>query len=200
MYTAISRATCLKDIHIEWTTKRFYPATEEVEPDVLEHDVARVGFIYEMFNAKHELYYVGLSTVSVEERFKGHKNDKKDKMHQFDGEWTVKTICSVFYQDEEFLRSIETRWIHHYMITGHEVTNDRQRIKDIKYEMQGPTIAIEKERFQITEGKECFRIQWRDADGKKKEKQVRFGKRKTKEEAREVIEKARDDILRVSFD
>ena len=57
-YTALTRATKLENIHLQYTTKVFKPAQEKDEPTNLNMERPKIGYIYYMYNDEAKKGYV----------------------------------------------------------------------------------------------------------------------------------------------
>ena len=90
MYTALSQCKKLSQIHIQFTNKIFYPAVEPHDPTEITFKQSKIGFIYEMYNAKNDVYYIGQTTTSIEQRFNEHLESENDFTKQNHGQWVIK--------------------------------------------------------------------------------------------------------------
>lgn len=114
LYTSLTRAKKLSQLHLKWTNKTFKLATEPDKPTMLTPTKQKIGYVYLMKNEKHKKGYIGITTKSVKERFGEHKYDKHDSMHKYDGKWKVEQLSILTYFDDRMLKRIETKYIAQY--------------------------------------------------------------------------------------
>ena len=69
LYTALSRGRKLSNIHFNYTDKKIYKVKEPKNPTQRNFKKGKTGEIYLMSNEKNNVYYVGKSTTSTEQRF-----------------------------------------------------------------------------------------------------------------------------------
>ena len=201
LYTALSRGRKLSNVHFKYTDQYFKKVKEPLNATLRRYSRGNIGEIYLMSNEKHNVHYVGKSTTNTQQRFEEHKANKNDPMHAYDGKWTTKCISSVRYWSDE-LDKAETRYIRIYHEKGYKLINTyKVPKKEITYKMETGTIDERiKNKYNIEDNGNFFRIRYMDNGGKRIEIKRRYGKRKSKEEALIEINKERDNLLKLSFD
>ena len=116
LYTALTRGKKLSDVHIIYSDRVFEASKEPEESTPIRHEKPEYGYIYEMFNEKNTVYYIGQTKKSVQERFSAHKEDPKDIMHKYDGTWTVKQLTKMHIfgmeRGKTLYTSISIDWTH----------------------------------------------------------------------------------------
>jgi hypothetical protein len=187
LYTALSRARSINQIHIEWTNKKFYFAHEPNYSTNIDLMTPKTGYIYLMTNEKNKLWYVGQTTTSIEQRFSEHKKDPKDSMHECDGDWTVKELSKVIYVNDSTLKFVEKRYIYSYHQMGdYKIINKQNlpkiaKINKIKISTGNIDDNIKK-RLSFEEYGNILKFK-KKINGKVEEKKIQFGARKSRDQA-----------------
>jgi hypothetical protein len=195
-YTSLSRGRRLDSIHFDYTDKIFEFEQESPYPTLLHFKKLNEGIIYEMHNPKLNVYYVGMTTNTIEKRFQEHKDFPKDPMHAHgkNEDWQIKMIIKACYVKESDLKKIETQYINQYVQEGKKLINKLKLPKaQVKYEMSAPNPIEFKEftKYHIIECNGYFKLQYTEK-GKQIEKIARC-KRQSKEQALNSLkEKAPD--------
>jgi hypothetical protein len=185
-YTSLSRGRRLDSIHFDYTDKIFEFEQESPYPTLLHFKKLNEGIIYEMHNPKLNVYYVGMTTNTIEKRFQEHKDFPKDPMHAHgkNEDWQIKMIIKACYVKESDLKKIETQYINQYVQEGKKLINKLKLPKaQVKYEMSAPNPIEFKEftKYHIIECNGYFKLQYTEK-GKQIEKIARC-KRQSKEQA-----------------
>ena len=154
------------------------------------------GEIYELNNNDH--YYIGLTTCTSEKRFQEHLSDKKDSIHTVPGNWICNKLVNVHYFNDEELEKVETKYIAKYQNEGKTLLNKQKLIKEeIKYKTQGPFIDERvKVKFCVEEHKGFILLKRKEDNKIIETKKVRFGARKTKEQAITEIMNIKEEFTR----
>ena len=205
IYTTLSRATKLSHLHFKHLYfGTFSKEVEPEEPTEINMIKKKKGEIYELNNGDH--YYIGQTKHTSEKRFQEHLSDKTDSIHTVPGNWICKKLVNVFYFDDDHLLNIETNCISKYQNEGKTLLNKQKLIKEeIKYKIQGPHIDERvKVKFCVEEYKGFILLKKKEDNKIKETKKVRYGYRKTKEQAiteimnwKESLSKALDPVFTV---
>lgn len=200
LYTALTRGTKLSDVHIEFSKRIFQTATEPEYSTLAKPEEPIFGFIYEMSNKKHDVYYIGQTKKSVEHRFQTHKDNLADTMHKYDGEWEIKQLTKLHFFDKKKLLDIERLYTLKYQLEGKTVTNETNLLKkDVEVQLNTKVVAgkyDEKllEKFNIQEVGGAFRIRYRQG-GRQYELRRRFNESNKEQKYKEIQEEQNKLIL-----
>jgi len=213
LYTAISRAKRIEDVGLEVPPGTFHKRDRQPQYSREVHpggEDAKKTVIYRLTDHKGNTY-VGETTRTLEERFEEHKTKPTcAKMKKWLNENEVKAeqLFEFLSPSDQCTRTIERRVVHsvpsHLRMNTTFGNDDKgigeqgellQRLIKSSFGM-GEVPGIETSRYRISENKtkHCFRIQW-DEEGKKNEKSVSWGRKRTKEEAFREISKIRFGLL-----
>ena len=199
LYTALSRCKSLDQLRFEYTDKVFKPASEPINSTNIELDKYQIGYIYLLTNQKHNKFYVGQTSTSIQQRFKEHINNPKDCINSIDGEWTYEQVSVVYYNEKENLLRTETNYIHYYSQNGYDLLNTLKMPKKIenkiyskvvieednKFEVKKDIVTVKSGgRFKIVKGNSFYRIQDR-VNGSKIDVIRTWGKKITEVQAYE---------------
>jgi len=204
LYTALSRGITLDNVHFKYTTRWFAPArpSRKCIDKPVSPLLVKDGKIYKITNGTNDVY-IGLTTNTLEERLAEHKeNPTSDKMKQYlKTNVKIELLEAVPCTSDKDLQAAETRWIQSYQDKGYDLMNTK-KVKRDKFNVQIVQDAhITVERFQIRddEKESAFRLQYRDAEGNKKQKKFRYGNSCTKEQAEKKAEAARAELIRQMY-
>lgn len=220
-YTAITRATKFKYIHIDsvqYTFKnREYPETIIKEND--DGGKYKNGKIYEIF--MDDKYYIGKTCTTIEKRFEKHKGDPKSPIYKSTNAKIKLLYNYPCFNNLELLKA-EALEISRYILKyGKDKIMNKQRnsrIKKTEIKIEQLPEINEEEKTQANELKtkiikskewsnlkEILEIKDYEKEkyfqikkmitGVKYWKKIRYGKTKTKEEALKEITKWKNDIL-----
>lgn len=195
VYTAMSRARSLKQIHIQFTDKVFKREAEPAEATKIDLLKPKKGFIYLLTNDENNKIYVG-KTDNLQRRFEEHLSTN-DIIKESAKKWNQTLLSTVHYFREKDLLKIETNYIKLYhqnenyqLLNTQKVPKDQTFIKKINSGTLDERVA---KMFKIEEGPNFFRIQVRT-----KERTIdikrQYGARKTKEQAYEEITNERNKL------
>lgn len=200
IYTALSRFTCLDDIHLCWTDRVFKPYVSNQQVKLLMKQLER-GEIYEMHTADKSKYYIGETQQSVRKRILDHITNPQDVCNTETGQWRYKHVSSVlFYPDpiapKHELMENETYYIQYYReVLGLNVLNTKQlsQTKTIKFrEVSVAPVVVDASMTYRHAYKVCERGDGSDViiryNGKQL-KRFRVTKKRTLADAREEAEK-----------
>lgn len=187
LYTALSRARTLSQIHIKWTKKEFKFASEPEISTNIGLKAPQIGYIYYMYNDDQKVCYVGQTTKTIAQRFDEHFDDPNDSIYNYPGEWNIKEISKVMYTNDSTLNLIEKRYIHkYYKLNDYKVINKQNLPKEAKINKINISVGnvdeTMKNRLKYEEHDNFLRFK-KSIDGKIIEKKIQFGVRKTKDEA-----------------
>ena len=199
VYTTMSRARKFDQLHFQGLHHGILQ--KDVEPEEateLKMIKMKKGEIYELNNGDH--YYIGCTDNTSEKRFNEHLNKKDDPIHNVEGTWTCKKLIDVYYfvkrfDDKEELLKIETKYIGMYSKQEKILVNTQKIPKnEIKYKVTGPFIDERiKVKFSIEDHKGFYLLK-RKEEQKIVTKKIRYGGRKTKEQAYNEITKIKEDM------
>ena len=191
MNTALGRSVNLTNVCFNYTKRKYPKPIEPKHATLVNNKAINKGYIYCMSNAKLDANYIGKTTQSIEERFQQHKDDPTDNMHKYGNleDWKCEKVIDVYYDNDEKLDQIETRYIsiyyHHYKKI---LINERKVPKDnIKYNVINKPVIdkVVREKYHQYESNGFIVLQW-SQDGK--QKQIRRRTTKDKDKAMEQIQ------------
>ena len=138
IYTSVGRCRSILDVYFNYTDKIF---KEQVETFNIEASIKKIkkGEIYELHNAKDNLYYVGETKKSTLERFKEHCKYTDDPIQKTDYKnWKCKRLIYHYYFNKQELRNIEANYIQYYLDQKKTLVNTLKLPKDhfIKYNVK----------------------------------------------------------------
>jgi hypothetical protein len=191
----MSRATKFENLHFKNIYfGKYEKDKEDEEATPLYMIQMKKGEIYELNNGDH--YYIGCTKNTSQERFKEHLSKKDDPIHKIEGNWTCKKLIDVYFKDEEELLLIEGKYISMYAKQNKLLVNTQKVPGDeIKYKIVGPHIDERiKVKFSIEEHNGFFLLKKKEENQKITTKKVRYGKRKTIEQARQEILNIKEDL------
>jgi hypothetical protein len=198
LYTAISRAKKLDQIHIDYSNIKYIPAFEPRESTIIHIQKPEIGYIYHLYNNKHNKSYIGKTTNTIEKRLQEHLNKIDDPINKYDGEWKYEEISKVYYFKEKKLNEIEKKYIVYFYENKYDLINT-QNIPNIENEISNK-ISIGsydekiKEQFKIEEGNGYFRIRCQ-LNKKKVDIKKAYGPRKCREEALKAIQNEQSKLI-----
>ena len=201
LYTALTRAQRLDQIHIEYCSKFYKSAVESEQSTNLKIEKCKVGFLYYMSNTENSVGYVGETTRDIETRFQEHKDDPEDSMHKYGGNWEVKEIAKVHYFDDKGrkIKHVEKMYTIKYQKQGLNLIN--------KYNKLVPKVELAKkvscgnyekklsQKFKIEKGPNYFRIQYTDENGKRVTVKKLFGKRQTEADVLKQMQEIQGEFI-----
>ena len=218
LYTALSRATALKHIFIHNYMKIEDLKHEEYdetggEPITYNRKKAFIGSVYELINKENnEPFYIGSTEKDLEDRYKEHlqaSNPVKtgsviNDLYTYirgDGhiiKFKIKLIETVSYDDIKDLRNREYKIIQQYLQNGETIYNYMGITRPKTKRLKEGTIT-KKEELKLkgviynkpNDNRLVFQYYIK---GKRKEKNVKYGKRKTKAQARKELEEFQKSI------
>lgn len=128
LYTALSRATKLSDVHFTLTGKKFHRIQEKSTPTKLLWQPCSFTVNYLMTNHEAKNLYVGITDRTMEERMNEHLTDPNDPISKIKGKWEIKKLSVVHCFCERDRRVYEEAYTKYYRLNapeGYEVI-DRQ--------------------------------------------------------------------------
>lgn len=128
IYTALSRATKLENIHLDFTDKVFKRNSEPQQPSRHKSVETKKGFIYRLRNDEKMKQYVGQTERSVAERFVEHCEGSKF-MEGNPAGWYHSTLGEFVFVNKG-LNQIEKSFVVGNQLDneGYELVNDLLRI------------------------------------------------------------------------
>jgi hypothetical protein len=128
LYTSLSRGRTLDKIHFKYTNKVFNSVSEPIESTTLFPVTLNKGEIYECYNEQDNLYYIGYTTTSTEQRFKEHCEFKDDPIFKSGGKekWTSRKIIDYYFDKEDEIRKVEGFYIKEYYNNNYTLVNTQK--------------------------------------------------------------------------
>jgi len=183
LYTALSRGTCLADVHID--SKSLIRYTRDVESHInliLKKSVEKIGHIYLIPFKQNDVLisgYVGQTEKMIEERYLEHKlkptnESMKDAFVKYDS--TVELIEKFKYSKKETIDALEKKYIDMYKDMM-PLLNAQHNV-EVKPEAPAKTVKPKKEKFMIRDdkSKKRYEISY-TVDGAKVNKRFPYGSR-----------------------
>lgn len=124
IYTAISRCTHIKYVHLKYADKTFRPAKENILSSEVPLDSTVSAQIYRIFSDEKKLEYVGLTFKSLKERLQWHKENftNKDMKPLLEAkDCKIERIAiwlSPKSDAEDYMRKVEAGFIFEYASKG----------------------------------------------------------------------------------
>ena len=199
LYTAVSRGTCIGNVHIVGLKDKYRREVPKVSaPIVLKKISLKTGHIYRI--RAGEQTYIGQTTKTIEERFEEHKEKPANKalgeaLANFP-DATIELIESFKFGQKCILDGIEKEHIEHEVeLLGEENVLNRQHAKPKKVKKEIPVARSVSSKFKVSDdlSKKRFEIQ-ASSKGIKIKERFPYGTR-NKEEVRVEAETRRQELL-----
>ena len=197
IYTALSRGTSLKNIHIEYTNKEFRKETEPTMVTEIELTKPSIGYIYLLSNDENNNIYVG-ETDNIERRFEEHTT-KNDVIMQNGKNWKISKLTTVHYFKKQVLLNVETRYIGYYCNKNEYKMLNTQKVPKKETFKPNITNGTIDDRIKIEKYENFYRIRVR-SNGKNIIIKKNFGNCRTEEQAYNEINDAKNKLQIDFFD
>ena len=207
MYTSLSRATCMENIHFDYNTIKDKVFQDDFNNHIENWPIQKPkhGSVYKLYNEQKKLLYNGQTNRTLEERFNEHFDNEKSTINRYfqsdKKEWKIELLSDIYYFKEHSLDLLERKYIANYNINGYEKINiklHKKKVNNIINKIEETKNKINEKishLLHIEELKDCYRIKY-TINGERKEKRCRFSKKTPKEQAFEKINNIRNELLK----
>jgi hypothetical protein len=196
-FTSFSRGVALDKVHFDYINRFFPRAKESNTPTDVDFIKIKKAEIYEMCNLVENKFYVGYTTTNTKKRFNEHKEFLNDPIHKHGNleDWKAKRIHYTYYFIEDEIRKVETIYIWKYAEDKELINTQKVPKKCIKYEVKAPAIDDSvREKYHISVSNGMVRLRYQE-NGIRKNRDIRFGKKKTQEQAMEEMMKIKQQLI-----